>query len=60
MWCLVIENILLVQLKRMGYYIVGYADDLTIIINAKIIVKVTQNALKKLERWSFSNNFGDK
>jgi hypothetical protein len=53
MWSLVVDD-LLWELNHRGYYTVGYADDIAILINGKFpqtVSEVLQTALHTVEQW---------
>ena len=53
LWCLVVDE-LLVILNERGYYSIGYADDVAIIINGTFpntVSEILQSALKEVEKW---------
>lgn len=60
LWCLVVDS-LLVQLNSLGYYTLGYADDLAVIIVGKdknTVSEVMQMALQIVESWCTANGLG--
>ena len=53
LWNLTVDE-LLWDLNEAGYYSIGFADDIAIIIRGKFpstVSEVLQNALKRLENW---------
>jgi hypothetical protein len=58
LWSLVVDN-LLWELNSNGYYTVGYADDLAILINGKFpytVSEVLQTALCTVQKWCEKTN----
>jgi hypothetical protein len=54
LWVLVVDEQLLWELNDSGYYTVGYADDIAILINGKFpqtVSKVLQIALGTVQQW---------